>query len=121
MNIILKIKKIGNHWYPNLKHDSLDDLALDPKIEKLLSKIDVDNTGDLEFLIYEVHTWTNRSTFQFNEEDMWRWINTTDCFDLTVYLRDYEYKISSSIIDLLEDQYGMAFYNTLYSIELCSI
>ena len=79
------------------------------------------NKGELEFLIYEVHTWLNETTIQFNDEDMWRWINTADAFDLRIYLHDYEYTVSSSIIDLLEDQYSMAFYNTLYSIELSSM
>ena len=121
MNILLKVKKIGNHWYPNLKHDNLDDLSIDEKFEKILTILDKENKGELEFLIYEVHTWLNETTIEFNDEDMWRWINTADAFDLRIYLHDYEYTVSSSIIDLLEDQYSMAFYNTLYSIELSSM
>ena len=121
MNILLKVKRVGNHWYPNLKHDSIDEIILDEKIEKVLTLIDKDCIGELEFLIYQVNSWINDATIQFNDEDMWRWINTTDSFDLRIYVKDYEYKISSSIIDLLEDQFKMGFYNNLYSIELCNM
>lgn len=121
MNILVNVKKIGNHWYPSLKHDSPDEIALDYKLEKLLSFLDVNNTEDLQFLIYEIHSWTNNTTIQFNEEDMWRWLNTTDIFDMRFYINDHEYVVSSSLIDLLEDQFNMDFYETLYSIEKCSM
>jgi hypothetical protein len=121
MNIILKVKKIGNHWYPNIAHDSPDEIMLDEKVEKVLSKLDVDNEGELSFLLYEVHTWIEKDTLQFNDEDMWRWLNTTDSFDLRMYIRDYEYKVSSALIDLFEDQFNMDFYDTLYTIELCNM
>ena len=120
MNILLNVIKIGNHWYPNLKHDTPDEITLNYKTEKLLSLLDKHNTGNLQFLIYEVHTWTNSNTVQFNEEDMWRWLNTTDIFDLRLYIKDNEYIVSSCLIDLLEDQFNMDFYDTLYSIELCN-
>ena len=120
MNIIMKIKKVGNHWYPSIEHDSPDEITLNEKIEKLLSVIDVENKGELEILLYEIHSWTNKGTIQFNDEDMWRWLNTTDLFDIRVYIRDYEYTISSLLIDLLEDQFNMDFYDTLYSIEICN-
>lgn len=121
MNILINVKKIGNHWYPNLNHDSPDEIALDHKLEKLLSFLDVNNIEDLQFLIYEIHSWTNNTTIQFNEEDMWRWLNTTDVFDMRFYINDHEYIVSSSLIDLLEDQFNMDFYETLYSIEQCSM
>lgn len=121
MNIILKVKKIGNHWYPCIKHEMLDDISLNEKLERVLSYIDKENTEELQFIIYEISSWTNNETVQFHDEDMWKWINTTDVFDMRFYINDHEYKISSTIIDLLEDQYKMCFYETLYSIELCSM
>lgn len=99
----------------------LDDISLNEKLEKVLSHIDKENTEELQFIIYEVSSWTNNETVQFHDEDMWKWINTTDVFDMRFYINDHEYKISSTIIDLLEDQYKMHFYEILYGIELCSM
>lgn len=99
----------------------LDDISLNEKLERVLSYIDKENTEELQFVIYEISSWTNNETVQFHDEDMWKWINTTDVFDMRFYINDHEYKISSTIIDLLEDQYKMCFYETLYSIELCSM
>ncbi len=99
----------------------LDDISLNEKLERVLSYIDKENTEELQFIIYEISSWTNNETVQFHDEDMWKWINTTDVFDMRFYINDHEYKISSTIIDLLEDQYKMCFYETLYSIELCSM
>lgn len=99
----------------------LDDISLNEKLEKVLSHIDKENTEELQFIIYEVSSWTNNETVQFHDEDMWKWINTTDIFDMRFYIDDHEYKISSTIIDLLEDQYKMHFYEILYGVELCSM
>lgn len=99
----------------------LDDISLNEKLEKVLSHIDKENTEELQFIIYEVSSWTNNETVQFHDEDMWKWINTTDVFDMRFYINDHEYKISSTIIDLLEDQYKMHFYEILYGVELCSM
>lgn len=99
----------------------LDDISLNEKLEKVLSHIDKENTEELQFIIYEVSSWTNNETVQFHDEDMWKWINTTDVFDMRFYIDDHEYKISSTIIDLLEDQYKMHFYEILYGVELCSM
>ena len=99
----------------------LDDISLNEKLEKVLSHIDKENTEELQFIVYEVSSWTNNETVQFHDEDMWKWINTTDVFDMRFYIDDHEYKISSTIIDLLEDQYKMHFYEILYGVELCSM
>lgn len=118
MNILIKVKKVGNHWYPNVEHDSPEDIVLNEKIEKVLSFLDEDNVGEIEFLLYEVHSWLDDTTIQFDDEDMWKWLNTTDVFDLKFYIKDNEYKISSLLLDILEDRFNLEFYKTVYSLTI---
>lgn len=121
MNILLKVKKIGNHWYPNIQHDDPTTIVLDTKIEKLLNILDKEHTGSLDFLLLEMHSWLDANVIQFNDEDFWRWMNTTDCFDVRMYIRDHEFVVSSMLLDLFEEQFDTNFYETIYSLELCNI
>jgi hypothetical protein len=121
MNILVTVKKIANHWYPNLEHDDPMDLMLDPKMEKLLTLLDKNNVGELHFLLSEVHSWLESNTIQFRDEDIWKWLNTNLTFPMKVYIKDHEFEVSTLLLDLLEDQFNTNFHKTLYSINLCNI
>ena len=124
MNIILKVKKVGNHWYPNIAHDCYTDITLNDKVEKTLSILDKNNYGTLEFLIYEIHSWTNEDVIQFNEKDLWTYINTSDQFDLTFYIRDHQFKVSSNkgSVTLTKDNIFITlspYFFPIYPIIIC--
>jgi hypothetical protein len=121
MNILITVKKLGNHWYPNLEHEDPMDLMLDPKMEKLLTLWDQHNIGELHFLLSEVHTWVEPNTIQFKDEDIWKWLNTTTTFPITLYIGDHEFEISTAMMDLFESQFNTNFHKTLYSINLCNM
>ncbi len=121
MNILIKVKKVGNHWYPNLKHDDPINLMLDPKIEKLLNLLDKNNLGELNFALSEVHTWLEPNTIQFRDTDILKWLTTTDVFTIKVFIRDHEFEVSTLLMDSFEEQFSTNFYKTLYSIELCDM
>ena len=36
----LTFKKFANHWYPEVPHDSLSDISLCPKMERMLTVLD---------------------------------------------------------------------------------
>lgn len=118
MNIVLKIKKLGNHWYPNIEHEDPIDLVLDRKMEKYFSLLDKNNEGELVFLLSEVHSWLEKNTIQFHDEDIWRWLNTVDTFNLRVYVDDHEFEVCSALLDLFELQFNTNFHKTLYCISL---
>lgn len=118
MNIVITVKKIGNHWYPNIKHNDPVDIMLDSKIEKLLTILDKDNQCELHFLLSEVHSWLDDNTIQFNDKDIWKWLNTTIDFTITMYINDHSFEISTMLMDLFEEQFNTTFYKTLYSINL---
>lgn len=119
MNILITVKKVGNHWYPNLKHDDPIELMLDPKMEKLLTLLDKNSVGELHFFLSEVHTWVEDNTIQFRDEDVWKWLNTNETFPVVMYIGDHEFEVSTLLIDLFEEQFNTNFHKTLYSINLC--
>ena len=121
MNILITVKKLGNHWYPNLKHEDPIELMLDTKMERLLTLLDKNNTGELHFLLSEVHTWLENNTIQFKDEDIWKWLNTSETFPVTMYIGDHEFEISTLLIDLFEEQFNTNFHKNLYSINLCNM
>lgn len=121
MNILITVKQIGNHWYPNIQHDDPMDLMLDPKIEKLFSYLDKNHCGELHFLLSEVHSWLEKNTIQFKDKDVIRWLSTNDTFTMNVYVDDHEFEVSSLLIDLLEEQFNTNFHKTLYCIKLINI
>ena len=121
MNILITVKRIGNHWYPNLKHEDPMDLILDRKMEKYCTLLDKENTGELKFLLSEIHSWTHHNAIQFEDSDIWKWLNTTAVFPVRMYIGDHEFEISTLLMDLFEEQFNTNFHKTFYSIELCDI
>lgn len=87
-------------------------------MEKLLTLWDKYNVGELRFELLEAHSLLYENTIQFNENDIWTYLNTPKTFDLRFYINDREFQISSNIIDLLEGQFNTNFHKTLYSINL---
>ena len=121
MNILITVKKVGNHWYPNLMHEDPMELMLDPKMEKLLTLWDKNNYGEFHFLLSEVHTWLEDNTIQFRDEDIRRYLTTDATFSMPIYIGDHEFEISTLLIDLFESQFNTNFHKTLYSINLCDM
>jgi hypothetical protein len=121
MNILIIVKKVGNHWYPNLQHDDPIDLMLDPKMEKLLTLWDKNNIGELHFVLSEVHSWLESNTIQFQDKDIVRWLTTTATFPVKIFIGEHEFEVSSLLMDLFEEQFNTNFHKTLYSINLCDL
>ena len=116
----IKIKKIGNHWYLDVNHSSLDEITLDEKIEKILSRLQ-SGCDEFKLVIYESGSILYNDTLQFADESLNRYFTTNDDFDIEFWIGDRNFKISSTLYYLLECQYEFNFHDTLYRIELCSI
>ena len=118
MNTRIEFKKLGNHWYPSIEHESLDDLQLDQKIERILTKIASTNEFDTEkvsIYIIEQNTILHENTIQFRDEDLNRYFTTNDDFDFIVYIGDKTFPISSTLYSLLEELFNFNFHKTLYA------
>lgn len=118
MNTKITIKRIGNHWYPDIQHDYPEDLILDEKIEKMLTLLDSSKSDCLIIYFYEQCEILDSNTIQFNEADMVKYLTTGEDFNVSFYIGDHEFKISSRLLALLEYLYNFNFQDSLYRIDI---
>jgi hypothetical protein len=117
MNINIILKKLGNHWYPSINHDDFQEIVLDSKIEKVLSFFDKNKTGQLNITFTKCNSVINNVSF-FKDEDVTRYYITNDNFDLTCYILNHSFKVSSYLYCLLEREFDFDFHETLYNIKI---
>lgn len=117
--ITLKIKKLGNHWYPDLNHFDPNDLSLDPKMEYFLSVVSRRlRTECLTITLKEQSEVLGTSPIiQFEESDIVRYLTTNDDFFITIYIKDHPFYITSELYTLLEETFDLDFSNKLYTLE----
>lgn len=94
------------------------DLILDSKMERICTLLDKENIGELKFLLSENHSWIDQNAIQFEDEDIWKWLNTTAIFPVHMYIGDHMFEISTLLMDLFEEQFNTNFHKTFYRIEL---
>lgn len=115
----IKIKRLGNHWYLNVNHESLDEIALDEKIERMLFILDRSRAGEFLCTIYETGCILYSNTIQFSDDSLRRYFTTNDDFNIDFWIGDRSFQISSTLYSLLEYQYEFNFHDTLYCIKIC--
>lgn len=102
-------KRIGNHWYPSLKHDNPEDLMLDDQLEILLDSQYDSKYGEITVYMCEMlysdiqddeNTW-----IVFDKEDYERYSSTEDCFDVHFTYKDRRYSVRSKILDAVQTEY----------------
>lgn len=118
MNYKIRIKKLGTHWYPDIDHTDPYDLCLNEKIDKSLDLFDKNQFGQLDLYLWETYTVVDDNTIIFNDSDILRYLTTTDDFDLTFYVGDHEFNISSTLFNLIESVYNPNFHKSFYRIEI---
>lgn len=118
MDYKIRIKKLGEHWYPDIEHNDPYDLSLNDKIDKFLNFFDKNNSGELEVCLIETYTFVDDNTIIFNDDDIRRYLTTTDEFNLRFYVADREFEISSNLFNLLEYHYNPNFHKICYKIEI---
>jgi len=116
--ITFQIKKLGNHWYPDIEHFDPNDLSLDPKMEYFLDKIDVSKIGNLTICLLEQEDIiTSKYIVQFEESDLVRYLTTSEDFYLTIYIKDHPFYITSELFTLLEEAFDLNFSQKVYTIQ----
>ena len=120
MNI--KIKKLGNHWYPNIDHDRDFNISFCKNAERyfnLLSTPRVINSEELDIEFEEIGIEISGiNIIYFYEEDIIRYLTTDDYFDIRLKINDIMFVISSDLYMLLEEQYHFNFHKTSYKIHI---
>lgn len=115
----ITLKKIGNHWYFDVPHNNPSDLVLDTKIERVCNIVDKFEDGYLHLFIYPQDAIIiPEGLLQFTDRDLYRWLTTSEDFDMTIYISGHEFTINSRLITLLECLYNFNFHKETYRLEL---
>lgn len=115
---LLTFKKLANHWYPEIPHDSLDELKLCENSEKWLSRLDRDNDDVVTIGFYDQNCYIEDSTLQFGDDSLCRYFTTNDDFDLDFWIGNRKFQLSSSLYTILENQFQFNFHDTTYNVFL---
>lgn len=114
--IPLTFKKIGNHWYLDIEHDNPQDLILNPILERFIGKLDKFGDGIVSkiYLSEQSDIIVSDGLLEFRDEDLLRYFTTNDEFDMTIYINNHKFKISSNLYFLLETKYQLDFHIASY-------
>ncbi len=117
--IQLIFKKVGNHWYLDIDHDNPQDLLLDPILEKYIGGLDKFKSGVVDNIYLEQSEFfcPNR-ILQFLDSDLLRYFTTKDKFQMTIFINNHKFKISSSLYTILENKYQLDFHTLMYQITI---
>lgn len=116
-----KIRRIGNHWYPCVKHDYGSDISLDQKIERYFNQVSR-CSGDTDEITIELEEIPiiveDINLIFFNESDITRFYTTDDDFNLKFEINEHEFEISSYLFGCFELQFDLNFHETLYKLHI---
>lgn len=116
-----KIRRIGNHWYPCVKHDYGSDISLDQKIERYFDQVSR-CSGDTDEITIELEEIPiiveDINLIFFNESDITRFYTTDDDFNLKFEINEHEFEISSYLFGCFELQFDLNFHETLYKLHI---
>ena len=118
MNIQISVIKVANHWYVNLEHIDPITISLPENAERFLNVLDTFKEGIVHFTLREVHSFIDSNTIEFVEEDILRYVETDDNFNLRVYIGNRLFLFSSDLIYQLETKLDICFLDNLYSLDL---
>lgn len=114
-----KVKLVGNHWYPCIKHDVSSTIELNRKIDWCLNKIDDSNFGELTIEFEELGVYFEGiNIIYFNESDIVRYLTTDDYFNLRFTINNRTYEINSDLYFLLEQEFNFNFHKNSYKIHI---
>lgn len=117
MDASIEFIKVGNHWYPNIAHKDPSYLRLDPRLERKLDSLNEFDFNAITIFLSEISSiMPDNGVLQFLDNDILRYMTTDDEFDLTMFIDDIEYSISSKLYTLLENTFHLDLCKTLYRI-----
>ncbi len=115
----IQVKKVGNHWYPCIKHEAGYLVGFDSKIDKYLSILNINKSEELTIEFEELGIiWGGINIIYFNENDIVRYLTTNDVFNLRFVVNDHEFTISSDLYFMLENIYNFNFHKNSYKIHI---
>ena len=120
--MIIKIKQVGNHFYPCINHDFGYNISLCRNTERwfrIWNKHKVIRPDEVEIEFEEIGIEISGiNIIYFYEEDITRYLTTDDYFDMTVWINNHYFVISSDLYSILEQVYQFKFHENIYRVEL---
>lgn len=120
-----KVKKLGSYWYPNIEHAPNQIYTFDEKLNKYLNILDINDNNEITFdfeQLDDIISYDNMrdipNIIYFNDDDIARYMMTTDDFDLHYMVNSHIFKISSELYCLLEENFNFNFHKEMYSIHV---
>ena len=115
---ILTIKKVGNHWYPDIPHTSGADISLSPNTDRFLNLLGaIKNTDKFTLYIDEVPWVTDENKIIYvNEEDLTRYYVTDDYFTIRFTVGGNEFGISVYLYYCLSTELDLNLHTGLCQI-----
>lgn len=115
----IELKKLGNHWYPSINHQSGYIYGFNKKIDRYLNIVDNFKLEELTLVLTEVGVIVdNYDIIIFDERDITRYLTTNDSFDLHFVINNHNFTIKSELCYLLETQCDFKFYENLYRVDI---
>lgn len=115
----LKIKRVGNHWYPCVSHEIGDNIGFNKKIDRYLDCLDYSKMEEVTVELEELGIiWEGLNIVYFHEEDIVRYLTTDDEFNIRFTINNHEFEISSTLYWLLEDQFNLNLHSIGYRIHI---
>lgn len=114
-----KVKLVGNHWYPCVKHDVSSTIELNRKIDWCLNLLDDSKAEELTVEFEELGIYFEGiNIIYFNESDIVRYLTTDDYFNLRFTINNRTYEINSDLYFLLEQEFNFNFHKNSYKIHI---
>ena len=115
---ILTIKKVGNHWYPDINHLAGIDISMTEKIERFLNALSKESSVMSFYLEELVFINDSKDIIYFNEEDITRYFITDDEFNLRFEINNKMFEISSNLYYYITHDLGLNFHINMYKIKI---
>lgn len=118
--IPIEFIRVGNHFYPNIEHENVNQIVISPEIEHVLNN-NVTFLNSVTIFLEEVGSIINENDaiIIFDECDLKQYLyGKIKPQDIHFTINDKTYFISTQLYSLLEKQFQINFSNTLYKIIL---
>lgn len=115
---ILTIKKLGNHWYPDIHHSTGVDISMSSKVERVLNALARGDDSVSFNIVEQVFISDSTDIIYFNEEDITRYFITDDDFNLRFEINNKTFEISSNLYFYITNTLELNFHTNMYKLIL---
>lgn len=100
-----------------MPHNYEDLINFNKKIDRIFNKIDFLNFRSLTIQFQESDELEDKEArLYFDEQDIYRYLTTSDFLDMKFMINNHEFSINSDIYWLLENTYNFNFHKKSYKI-----